>query len=246
MDLSGKRVLITAAAQGIGLASVQAYLAAGAEVFAADINATALAKLEGARTHLLDVTDAGAIERLAEEIGPLDVLFNCAGVVHSGNILECSEKDWNFALDLNVTAMYRMIRAFLPGMLSNGGGSIINMASVASAVKGVPNRFAYCASKGAVIGLTRSVAADFVSQNIRCNAICPGTVDSPSLRQRIREQAEREDRSVDEVYAAFAARQPMGRIGTPEEIAQLALYLGSSASGFTTGTAQIIDGGWSN
>ena len=220
MDLSGKRVLITAAAQGIGLASVQAYLAAGAEVFAADINATALAKLEGARTHLLDVTDAGAIERLAEEIGPLDVLFNCAGVVHSGNILECSEKDWNFALDLNVTAMYRMIRAFLPGMLSNGGGSIINMASVASAVKGVPNRFAYCASKGAVIGLTRSVAADFVSQNIRCNAICPGTVDSPSLRQRIREQAEREDRSVDEVYAAFAARQPMGRIGTPEEIAQ--------------------------
>ncbi|WP_019410345.1 SDR family oxidoreductase [Pseudomonas psychrophila] len=246
MDLSGKRVLITAAAQGIGLASVQAYLAAGAEVFAADINATALAKLEGARSHLLDVTDAGAIERLAEEIGPLDVLFNCAGVVHSGNILECSEKDWNFALDLNVTAMYRMIRAFLPGMLSNGGGSIINMASVASAVKGVPNRFAYCASKGAVIGLTRSVAADFVSQNIRCNAICPGTVDSPSLRQRIREQAEREDRSVDEVYAAFAARQPMGRIGTPEEIAQLALYLGSSASGFTTGTAQIIDGGWSN
>ena len=246
MDLSGKRVLITAAAQGIGLASVQAYLAAGAEVFAADINATALAKLEGARTHLLDVTDAGAIERLAEEIGPLDVLFNCAGVVHSGNILECSEKDWNFALDLNVTAMYRMIRAFLPGMLSNGGGSIINMASVASAVKGVPNRFAYCASKGAVIGLTRSVAADFVSQNIRCNAICPGTVDSPSLRQRIREQAERDDRSVDEVYAAFAARQPMGRIGTPEEIAQLALYLGSSASGFTTGTAQIIDGGWSN
>ena len=246
MDLSGKRVLITAAAQGIGLASVQAYLAAGAEVFAADINATALAKLEGARTHLLDVTDAGAIERLAEEIGPLDVLFNCAGMVHSGNILECSEKDWNFALDLNVTAMYRMIRAFLPGMLSNGGGSIINMASVASAVKGVPNRFAYCASKGAVIGLTRSVAADFVSQNIRCNAICPGTVDSPSLRQRIREQAEREDRSVDEVYAAFAARQPMGRIGTPEEIAQLALYLGSSASGFTTGTAQIIDGGWSN
>ncbi len=174
------------------------------------------------------------------------MLFNCAGVVHSGTILECEEKDWNFALDLNVTAMYRMIRAFLPGMLGSGGGSIINMASVASSVKGVPNRFAYCASKGAVIGLTRSVAADFVSQNIRCNAICPGTVDSPSLRQRIREQAEREGRSVDEVYAAFAARQPMGRIGTAEEIAQLALYLGSSASGFTTGTAQIIDGGWSN
>ena len=246
MDLSGKRVLITAAAQGIGHASVQAYLAAGAEVFAADINAGALEALTGAHKIVLDVTDATAIERLANELGPLDVLFNCAGVVHSGNILECSEKDWNFALDLNVTAMYRMIRAFLPGMLSNGGGSIINMASVASSVKGVPNRFAYCASKGAVIGLTRSVAADFVSQNIRCNAICPGTVDSPSLRQRIREQAEREGRSVDEVYAAFAARQPMGRIGTAEEIAQLALYLGSSASGFTTGTAQIIDGGWSN
>ena len=246
MDLSGKRVLITAAAQGIGHASVQAYLAAGAEVFAADINAGALEALTGAQKIVLDVTDAAAIERLANELGPLDVLFNCAGVVHSGNILECSEKDWNFALDLNVTAMYRMIRAFLPGMLSNGGGSIINMASVASSVKGVPNRFAYCASKGAVIGLTRSVAADFVSQNIRCNAICPGTVDSPSLRQRIREQAEREGRSVDEVYAAFAARQPMGRIGTAEEIAQLALYLGSSASGFTTGTAQIIDGGWSN
>ena len=246
MDLSGKRVLITAAAQGIGLASVQAYLAAGAEVFAGDINAAALDALEGAHPVLLDVTDAGAIERLASELGPLDVLFNCAGVVHSGNILQCSEKDWSFALDLNVTAMYRMIRAFLPGMLSNGGGSIINMASVASSVKGVPNRFAYCASKGAVIGLTRSVAADFVSQNIRCNAICPGTVDSPSLRQRISEQALREGRSVDEVYAAFAARQPMGRIGSAEEIAQLALYLGSSASGFTTGTAQIIDGGWSN
>lgn len=246
MDLSGKRVLITAGAQGIGLASVQAYLAAGAEVFAVDINAGALEALEGAHTHILDVTDASAIERLAQELGPLDVLFNCAGVVHSGNILECSEKDWAFALDLNVTAMYRMIRAFLPGMLANGGGSIINMASVASSVKGVPNRFAYCASKGAVIGLTRSVAADFVSQNIRCNAICPGTVDSPSLRQRISEQAQSESRSTAEVYAAFAARQPMGRIGTAEEIAQLALYLGSSASGFTTGTAQIIDGGWSN
>ena len=246
MDLSGKRVLITAAAQGIGQATVQAYLAAGAEVFAADINAGALDALEGAHKHVLDVTDAAAIERLAKQLGPLDVLFNCAGVVHSGTILECEEKDWNFALDLNVTAMYRMIRAFLPGMLGSGGGSIINMASVASSVKGVPNRFAYCASKGAVIGLTRSVAADFVSQNIRCNAICPGTVDSPSLRQRIREQAEREGRSVDEVYAAFAARQPMGRIGEAAEIAALALYLASDASSFTTGQCHIIDGGWSN
>ncbi|MBK5438518.1 SDR family oxidoreductase [Pseudomonas sp. TH32] len=246
MDLTGKRVLITAAAQGIGRASVEAYLAAGAEVIAADINQQALADLPGAQTVLLDVTDASAIQRLATEIGPLDVLFNCAGVVHAGNILECPESDWAFALDLNVTAMYRMIRAFLPGMLAAGGGSIINMSSVASSLKGVPNRFAYCASKAAVIGLTKSVAADFVTQRIRCNAICPGTVESPSLQQRIIEQASREGRQQDEVYAAFTARQPMGRLGTPQEIAQLALYLGSDASAFTTGTTQIIDGGWSN
>jgi 2-keto-3-deoxy-L-fuconate dehydrogenase len=246
MDLTGKRVLITAAAQGIGRASVEAYLAAGAEVIAADINQQALANLPGAQTVVLDVTDASAIQRLAAEIGPLDVLFNCAGVVHAGNILECPESDWTFALDLNVTAMYRMIRAFLPGMLAAGGGSIINMSSVASSLKGVPNRFAYCASKAAVIGLTKSVAADFVTQRIRCNAICPGTVESPSLQQRIIEQASREGRQQDEVYAAFTARQPMGRLGTPQEIAQLALYLGSDASAFTTGTTQIIDGGWSN
>lgn len=246
MDLTGKRVLITAAAQGIGRASVEAYLAAGAEVIAADINQQALADLSGAQTVLLDVTDASAIQRLAAEIGPLDVLFNCAGVVHAGNILECPESDWTFALDLNVTAMYRMIRAFLPGMLAAGGGSIINMSSVASSLKGVPNRFAYCASKAAVIGLTKSVAADFVTQRIRCNAICPGTVESPSLQQRIVEQARQEGRQQGEVYAAFTARQPMGRLGTPQEIAQLALYLGSDASAFTTGTTQIIDGGWSN
>jgi 2-keto-3-deoxy-L-fuconate dehydrogenase len=246
MDLTGKRVLIAAAAQGIGRASVEAYLAAGAEVIAADINQQALADLSGAQTVLLDVTDASAIQRLAAEIGPLDVLFNCAGVVHAGNILECPESDWTFALDLNVTAMYRMIRAFLPGMLAAGGGSIINMSSVASSLKGVPNRFAYCASKAAVIGLTKSVAADFVTQRIRCNAICPGTVESPSLQQRIIEQASREGRQQDEVYAAFTARQPMGRLGTPQEIAQLALYLGSDASAFTTGTTQVIDGGWSN
>ncbi|NWE11811.1 SDR family oxidoreductase [Pseudomonas yamanorum] len=246
MDLTGKRVLITAAAQGIGRASVEAYLAAGAEVIAADINQQALANLPGAQTVVLDVTDASAIQRLAAEIGPLDVLFNCAGVVHAGNILECPESDWTFALDLNVTAMYRMIRAFLPGMLAAGGGSIINMSSVASSLKGVPNRFAYCASKAAVIGLTKSVAADFVTQRIRCNAICPGTVESPSLQQRIIEQASREGRQQDEVYAAFTARQPMGRLGTPQEIAQLALYLGCDASAFTTGTTQVIDGGWSN
>lgn len=246
MDLTGKRVLITAAAQGIGRASVEAFLEAGAEVFAIDINRAALDPLEGAHKHVLDVTDTAAIQRLAEHTGPLDVLFNCAGVVHSGNILQCSDEDWRFAFDLNVTAMYKMIQAFLPGMLANGGGSIINMSSVASAIKGVPNRFAYCASKAAVIGITRSVAADFVGQNIRCNCICPGTVESPSLRQRVAEQAAREQRSEEEVYAAFEARQPMGRLGTPQEIAQLALYLGSPRSGFTTGTAQVIDGGWSN
>ena len=246
MDLTGKRVLITAAAQGIGRASVEAYLAAGAEVIAADINQQALADLPGAQTVLLDVTDATAIQRLAAQTGPLDVLFNCAGVVHAGNILECPESDWAFAMDLNVTAMYRMIRAFLPGMLAAGGGSIINMSSVASSLKGVPNRFAYCASKAAVIGLTKSVAADFVTRGIRCNAICPGTVESPSLHQRIAEQASREGRQQDEVYAAFTGRQPMGRLGTSQEIAQLALYLGSDASAFTTGTTQIIDGGWSN
>jgi len=246
MDLTGKRVLITAAAQGIGRASVEAYLAAGANVIAADINQQALADLPGAQTVVLDVTDAGAVLRLADQLGPLDVLFNCAGVVHAGTILECPETDWAFAMDLNVTAMYRMIRAFLPAMLAAGSGSIINMSSVASSLKGVPNRFAYCASKAAVIGLTKSVAADYVTQGIRCNAICPGTVESPSLQQRITEQARREGRQQDEVYAAFTARQPMGRLGTPQEIAQLALYLGSDASGFTTGTTQIIDGGWSN
>ena len=246
MNLANKRVLITAAAQGIGRASVLAFRDAGAQVIATDLHVEALQDIPGIQVLPLDVTQACAIDAICQQLGAIDVLFNCAGYVHSGALLECDEQAWQFSFDLNVTAMYRMIRAFLPGMLSKGGGSIINMASVASSVKGVPNRFAYCASKGAVIGLTRSVAADFVSQNIRCNAICPGTVDSPSLRQRIREQAEREGRSVDEVYAAFAARQPMGRIGTAEEIAQLALYLGSSASGFTTGTAQIIDGGWSN
>ena len=246
MNMRDKRVLVTAAGQGIGRASALAFAEAGAEVFASDIDIDSLHGIDGVTPLLLDVTSSSAIADACQRIGGLDVLFNCAGYVHSGSILECDEAAWARSMEINASAMYRVIRAFLPGMLERGGGSIINMASVVSSVKGVPNRFAYCASKGAVIGLTRSVAADFVSQNIRCNAICPGTVDSPSLRQRIREQAEREGRSVDEVYAAFAARQPMGRIGTAEEIAQLALYLGSSASGFTTGTAQIIDGGWSN
>lgn len=246
MNLAGKKVLITAAGQGIGFNTATLFAREGAEVIATDINISALEGIPGITPRLLDVTDAQAIAALAAESGPLDVLFNCAGVVHSGDILTCSEQEWQFALDLNVTAMFRMIRAFLPAMLERNRGSVINMSSVASSIKGVPNRFAYSASKAAVIGLTRSVAADYVTRGIRCNAICPGTVESPSLRQRIAAQAQAEGRSEAEVYDAFVARQPIGRIGKTEEIAQLALYLASDASSYTTGTVQIIDGGWSN
>ena len=246
MNLANKRVLITAAAQGIGRASVLAFRDAGAQVIATDLNIEALQDIPGIQTLSLDVTRASDIDAISQQVGNVDVLFNCAGYVHSGAVLECDEQAWQFSFDLNVTAMYRMIRAFLPGMLSNGGGSIINMASVASSVKGVPNRFAYTASKAAVIGLTKSVAADYVRQGIRCNAICPGTVDSPSLRQRIAQQALEQGRSEAEVYQAFVDRQPMGRIGHAEEIAQLALYLASDASSYTTGTTQVIDGGMSN
>ena len=246
MNLANKRVLITAAAQGIGRASVLAFRDAGAQVIATDLHVEALQDIPGIQVLPLDVTQACAIDAICQQLGAIDVLFNCAGYVHSGALLECDEQAWQFSFDLNVTAMYRMIRAFLPGMLENGGGSIINMASVASSVKGVPNRFAYTASKAAVIGLTKSVAADYVRQGIRCNAICPGTVDSPSLRQRIAEQALEQGRSEAEVYQAFVDRQPMSRIGSAEEIAQLALYLASDASSYTTGTVQVIDGGMSN
>ena len=246
MDLSGKKVLISAAGQGIGFTTANLFAKQGAQVFATDINIDQLHGIAGIQPHILDVTDPQAIQLIAEKIGPVDVLFNCAGVVHSGDILSCTERDWQFALDLNISAMFHMIRAFLPAMLERKSGSIINMSSVASSIKGVPNRFAYSATKAAVIGLTRSVAADYVTQGIRCNAICPGTVESPSLRQRIAAQAEAEGRSEEEVYQAFVARQPIGRIGKTSEIAQLALYLASDASSYTTGTVQIIDGGWSN
>lgn len=246
MSLAGKKVLITAAGQGIGFNTATLFAREGAEVIATDINISALRDIPGITPRLLDVTDPQAIAALAEETGALDVLFNCAGVVHSGDILTCTEREWHFALDLNVTAMFHMIRAFLPAMLERNSGSVINMSSVASSIKGVPNRFAYSASKAAVIGLTRSVAADYVTRGIRCNAICPGTVESPSLHQRIAAQAQAEGRSEEEVYAAFVSRQPIGRIGKTEEIAQLALYLASDASSYTTGTVQIIDGGWSN
>lgn len=246
MDLTGKKVLITAAGQGIGLNTATLFAQQGADVIATDINIDSLKDIPGIRACRLDVTDALAIKDAADEIGTLDVLFNCAGVVHSGDILSCSEQEWQFALDLNVTAMFHTIRAFIPAMLARNSGSIINMSSVASSIKGVPNRFAYSASKAAVIGLTRSVAADYVTRGIRCNAICPGTVESPSLHQRIAAQAKAEGRSEIEVYQAFVARQPIGRIGKTSEIAQLALYLASDASSYTTGTVQIIDGGWSN
>ena len=246
MNLANKRVLVTAAANGIGRASVLALRDAGAHVIATDLNIDALQDTPGIQALQLDVTQTSAIEAISQQVGTIDVLFNCAGFVHSGALLECDDSAWQFSFDLNVTAMYRMIRAFLPGMLAAGGGSIINMASVASSVKGVPNRFAYTASKAAVIGLTKSVATDYVGQGIRCNAICPGTVDSPSLRQRIGEQAREQGRTEAEVYQAFVDRQPMGRIGNVDEIAQLVLYLASDASSYTTGTTQIIDGGMSN
>lgn len=246
MDLAGKRALITGAGQGIGYSTARLFVEAGAEVIGCDLNPASLEGIAGIQAVRLDVTDGAAVAAAAKTLGPVDVLFNCAGVVHNGSILECREQEWRFAMELNVTAMFHTIRAFLPAMLDRGGGSIINMSSVASSIKGVANRFAYGASKAAVIGLTRSVAADYITQGIRCNAICPGTVESPSLRERIASQARAQGRSEQEVYQAFVARQPIGRIGKAEEIAQLALYLASDASAYTTGTTQIIDGGWSN
>lgn len=249
MRLQGKRILVTAAGQGIGRASAMMFAREGAQVLATDINAEALATLAetaGIRTLRLDVTDANAVAVLAREEAAFDALFNCAGFVHPGSILECSEDDWAFSWQLNVTSMYRLTRALLPKMLDNGGASIINMASAASSVKGVPNRFVYGTTKAAVIGMTKAIAADFVARGIRCNAICPGTVESPSLEQRIATQAQEQNVSIDTIRAAFVARQPMGRVGTADEIAALATYLASDESRFTTGTCCVIDGGWSN
>jgi len=239
--LAGRTALVTAAGQGIGKASAELFAREGARVIATDINADLLAQVEGCETWPLDVLDPAAIQALAAELGAVDVLFNCAGFVHSGTILDCDEAAWAFSNDLNVGAMYRMIRAFLPAMLEAGGGSIVNMSSVASSIKGVPGRFAYGTTKAAVIGLTKAVAADFVARGVRCNAICPGTVETPSLNQRL---ADTGDYAA--ARAAFTARQPMGRLGQPDELAQLALYLASDDSSFTTGQIHIIDGGWIN
>ena len=241
MRLAGKTAVITAAAQGIGRASAELFAREGARVIAADINAEALATLEGCETHVLDLLDGDAIAAFGERIGGVDVLFNCAGFVHAGTILTTDEKDFDFSFDLNVKSAYRMIRAFLPGMIARGGGSIVNMSSVAGSVIAVQNRFVYGASKAAVIGLTKSVAQDFVGQGIRCNAICPGTVQSPSLDERLAATGD-----ADKARSEFVARQPMGRIGSAKEIAELALYLGSDLSSYTTGTINIIDGGWTN
>ena len=246
--LAGKTAFVTAAGQGIGRAIAEAFAREGARVIATDLNEALLATLKSASitTRRLDVLDAAAIAGAAKEAGPVDVLVNAAGFVHAGSVLECSEEDWSFAFDLNVRSQFRTIKAFVPGMLERGSGSIINLASVAGSIKGAPNRFVYGSTKAAVIGLTKAVAADFITRGVRCNAICPGTVESPSLRDRIAAQAKASGQTTAQVEAAFIARQPMGRLGRVEEIAALAVYLASDESSFTTGTAQIIDGGWSN
>lgn len=239
--LAGKIAIVTAAGQGIGRASAELFAREGARTIALDVNPDTLATLTGCETHVLDLLDGDAITARAAEIGDIDILFNCAGFVHAGTLLTTEEADYDFSFDLNVKSAYRMIRAFLPGMIARGGGSIVNMSSVASSIIGVANRFVYGASKAAVLGLTKSVAQDYVAQGIRCNAICPGTVQSPSLDERLAATGD-----AAKARADFTARQPMGRLGRAEEIAQLALYLASDESAYTTGTAQIIDGGWTN
>jgi 2-keto-3-deoxy-L-fuconate dehydrogenase len=239
--LKGKKAIVTAAGAGIGRATALLFAAEGADVVATDIDAELLRSIDGVTSRQLDVTNQQRITELSSEIGAVDVLFNCAGYVHGGNILACDRDAWDFSIALNVTSMYSMIRAFLPAMLDHGGGSIINMSSVAGAIIGVPDRFVYGVTKAAVTGLTRSIAADFIKQGIRCNAICPGTIQTPSLEKRLAATGDYET-----ARAAFVARQPMGRLGTPEEVAHLALYLASDESTLTTGQCHVIDGGWTN
>ena len=237
MRLTGKRAFITAAGQGIGRAIAEAYVAEGATVVATDLK-PGLLDIAGAECMVLDVTDKAALQGAVAAARP-DILVNCAGFVHSGTVLDATDDEFDFAVRLNVRSQFHAIQAALPGMIERGGGAIVNIASVASSIIAAPNRFVYGASKAAVIGLTKSVAVDFVTKGIRCNCICPGTVESPSLQDRLRAMGDYEA-----AKKAFIARQPMGRIGTPEEIAHLAVYLGSDESGFTTGQAHVIDGGW--
>lgn len=240
INLEGKTALLTAAGQGIGKATARAFSEAGAYVIATDINKDSLLELDKFvdETHILDVTKQNDIKNLISTIKVPDILFNCAGVVHNGTILESENSEWDFAFNLNAKAMYHMIKEVLPKMIKKGGGSIINIASVSSSTKGIPNRFIYTASKAAVLGITKSVAADYINDGIRCNAICPGTIQSPSLEQRLKDMG-----NYEEAKKQFVARQPMGRFGEAEEVANLAVYLGSDASAFTTGQFHIIDGG---
>ena len=242
--LAGKRALVTAAGQGIGRATAEAFAREGALVFASDVNAKALSTFDGGETLELDVLDEKSVQAGVAAANP-DILFNCAGFVHHGSVLDATDEEWAFGFDLNVKSMLLTIRAALPGMLERGTGSIVNMSSAASSIIGAPNRFVYGATKAAVIGMTKSIATDYVSQGVRCNAICPGTVESPSLRERV-DALGNEMGSVEEARKAFVARQPMGRIGKAEEIAALAVYLASDESAFTTGQSHVIDGGWSN
>jgi 2-keto-3-deoxy-L-fuconate dehydrogenase len=250
--LQGKTAFVTAAGQGIGRATALAFVREGARVVATDINTELLQTLaaEAGSDRLsiqhLDVTDAAAVQAMAAAHSGINVLFNAAGFVHAGSILDCTEDDWDLAFTLNVRSQFRLIKAFLPSMLAAGAGSIINVASVVGSIKGAPNRFVYGASKAAIVGLTKAVAADFITRGIRCNAICPGTVESPSLHGRIDAQAASSGQTLAQVQALYVSRQPMGRLGTVQEIALLAVYLASDESSFTTGTAQVIDGGWSN
>ena len=241
--LNGKVAVVTAAGQGIGRAIAEAFVREGARVFATDLD---LAKLDGlaAERRRLDVLSTEAVEALAWETGPVSILANCAGYVHHGTVLDCSERDWDFSFDLNVKSMHRTIKAFLPGMLDRGGGSIVNIASGAGSVRGIPNRYAYGATKAAVIGLTKAVAADFIRRGVRANAICPGTIQSPSLDERIAAQAKSSGQSLEAVRQAFVDRQPMGRLGTPEEVAALAVYLASDEASYTTGQIHLVDGGF--